>query len=74
MYKEEIKGILKRLKGNNFDFEQNLITDGYISSFDLIALIAEMEKQFFVRIPLESIQPESFNNLDSICELIMKYK
>ena len=67
---EEIKRILKRIKGDWFEEEEFLISGGFISSFELIKLINEIEKEFEVKIPLERIEPEQFNSINNIIELI----
>lgn len=66
----QVKQILKKMKGEYFDFEEDLITGGYISSFDTIRLIAEIEKKFSITVPVEIIEPESFDSIEKICTLI----
>ena len=70
--KQELKEILKQLKGEWFEEEENLVTSGYISSFELIRFIHEIEKKYCIKVPLEIIEPEAFNSFDEICELIEK--
>lgn len=74
MEKEDIKvGIincLKAIKDIAFIPSEDLVTGGYIDSFELMFLIGELEKYFHVKIPLISIEPERFNKIDSICALI----
>lgn len=67
---EKILQILKSLKGEYFDVKDNLITDGYISSFDLLALIDLLEREFDISIPVERITPEQFNSVDGILNII----
>lgn len=61
---------LKVIRGASFEQREDLITGGYIDSFGLLFLVEELEKYFRVKIPLETIEPERFNKVDSICELI----
>ncbi len=70
--KASIKKVIKKIKGEGFDYEKDFITGGYISSFDLIFLISELEKEFFITIPLDEIEPQNFNSVDEICEMLKK--
>lgn len=65
-----ITNCLKSIKGDSFDQSEDLITGGYIDSFELMFLIEELEKYFHVKIPLAFIEPERFNRVNSICELL----
>lgn len=58
-----------------FDFEdsEDFITDGYIDSFDLVALVAALEKAYGIKIRGTEIVPENFLNLDAIKNLLKKY-
>ncbi len=69
-YEEQIVEVLKIVKGPSFAEMTDLITGGYISSFDLIKLVSEIEKNFKIKIPLEKIELDAFNSVDSIGNLI----
>ena len=73
MSTEKIKEILKQIKGEYFDIEDNLISDGYINSFDLISLIDKIETNFGIKILLGELRPEDFDSVASISELIDGY-
>lgn len=64
--KKCIRICLKDIKGDNFEYENNLISGGLISSFEFFELITKLEKNFEIRFPLKSICPENF---DSICDI-----
>lgn len=66
----EIIKIIKKIKGENFSVTENLITDGHINSFDFLQLIFCLERSFDIKIPLEKIEPQSFNSVDKICDFI----
>lgn len=51
--------------------EKNLITDGYIDSFDIVTIIDKLEEEFDVNIPVESMVPENFESIDKINDLLM---
>ena len=69
-YYNDIKMALKKIKGEDFEIEENLITDGYLSSFEIIKVISELEKKLNIRIPLETVEIDSFNYLEDISRFI----
>lgn len=54
----------------DFELETNLIDDGILDSFDMVALVTEINEEFDVRIGIENLVPENFNSVESIMELI----
>ena len=74
MIKGTIKEILKSIKGDYFEIENNLLTDGYINSFDLIAILAKIEETFSVSIPIRDLRPEDFDSVTGICDIVNKYQ
>ncbi len=70
MTREDVKDVLKEVKGEAFDHETDLISGGWISSFDLIYLIEIIEEKNDIRIPLDMITPDQFNNVDDIWGLL----
>ncbi len=54
------------------DFETNerLIDDHILDSFDIVALIADINNEFDISIPAEEIIPENFNSAKALCALI----
>lgn len=57
-----------------FDFHesQNFIEDGYLDSFDIVSLIAELEEKFQISIDGLDIVPENFISCDAISHLVKK--
>lgn len=57
-----------------YDFKKsdNFIDDEFLDSFDIIALISEIEKQYNISIDAMDIIPENFETIDSIVILIEK--
>lgn len=57
-----------------FDFfsSSNFIDDGILDSFDIISLVAELDKEFNISIDGVDIVPENFDSLDSIQKLLIK--
>lgn len=71
-----MKKILDILQGirPEFDFtkSQDFIQDGYLDSFDLVALVTDIEKEYGIKIKGVDIVPENFSSLDSIKKLLGK--
>lgn len=68
---ERLIKILSELRPEvDFELETNLIDDGILDSFDMVALVTEINEEFDVRIGIENLIPENFNSIDAIMELI----
>lgn len=60
-----------------FDFSQegiNFIESGYLDSFDVITIIADLEEAFDVKIEGSAIIPENLKDIESIEKLIQASK
>lgn len=69
--KEKILEILKEINPyEDIDKESRLIEDGILDSLTLVILISELETAFTVKIPEDKLQPELFENVTKIEELI----
>lgn len=71
---DKIMRIVKHMKGDWFEEDENLVTDGYLSSYDLVKLVKEIEDSFLIKIPIETIEPEAFNSIKDICLIVEKFK
>ena len=70
---ERLIKILSELRPEvDFEAETNLIDDGILDSFDMVALVTEINEEFDVRIGIENLVPENFNSVDSIMRVIEK--
>lgn len=68
---ERLLKILNELRPEvDFNSETALIDDGILDSFDMVALVTEINDEFDVRIGIENLVPENFNSVSSIMELI----
>ena len=59
-----------------FDFSESddFIANGMLDSFDMITLVATLDKEYGISIDGVDIVPENFNNLQSIEALLSRYK
>ncbi len=73
-----MKALVEILNGirPEFDFSVpgDFIADGMLDSFDVITLVATLDKTYGISIDGVDIVPENFNNLQSIDSLLRKYK
>lgn len=70
---EKVLNILKEIRPE-YDFEssEDFVEDGFLDSFDVITVVAEIEKCFGVIIDGLDVLPENFSTIKSICELIQR--
>ena len=70
---EQIKKILTEIRPE-FDFESSsdFIEDGYLDSFDLFTLVAELDETFNISIDVLDIVPENFMSVETIAEVVKK--
>ena len=70
---EELLDILKSLHPDvDFEHETRLIDDGILDSFDIIQVVQDLNEAFDVEINVEDLEPENFNTIDAMMELIEK--
>ena len=72
--KEKIIKILTDIRPE-FDFNQeniNFIEEGMLDSFDLVALVTELDETFSISIAGIDIVPENFSSVDKIESLLKK--
>jgi len=72
-----MNALAELLKGirPEFDFtaSSNFIADGMLDSFDMVTLVATLDKTYGISIEGVDIVPEHFQNLDTIASLLKKY-
>ena len=72
---EELLVILKGVRADvDFENETGLIDDGILDSFDVVAIISEIDDRFGVQIRINELDPENFNSAEAIWNLIQKLK
>ena len=70
----KIENILKEIRPE-FEFAnvENFFDDGMLDSFDLVTLVASLDKEFKISIKGTDILPENFCNVQAICSLLERY-
>lgn len=70
----EMKQVLEILNSvrPDVDFmeEKALIDDEILSSFDIIAIVSELNVQFGIEIQVDDLLPENLNSIEAVMELI----
>ncbi|HXD00885.1 MAG TPA: acyl carrier protein [Verrucomicrobiae bacterium] len=68
-----IAHILKEIRPE-FDFtaSNDFMADGMLDSFDMVTLVATLDKTFGISIPGTEIVPENFQNIGTIEALLRK--
>ena len=71
--KEKLMKILKDLRADvDFEKEKKLIDDVILDSFDIVTLVSELNSEFDVEINVMDLEPENFNTVAAMMELIEK--
>ena len=71
-----MKKLLEILKGIrpdvDFENETALIDDGILDSFDVVAIISELDDAFDVQIRITELDPDNFNSAEAIWKLVQE--
>ena len=69
--KEQVLKILKGVRQDvDFEKETRLIDDSILDSFDIISIVSDLNDEFAIDITADELEPENFNTLDAIVELV----
>lgn len=67
----KLLALLQSIKPDvDFSKEKHLIDDGVLDSMDIVAIIAAINEEYDVQFPVMEIQPERFNTIEGIYEVI----
>lgn len=70
----ELIAILKTIRPElDFSQSQDFIADGLLDSFDVVTLVAALDKRFGISIQGVDIVPENLRNLQVMETLLRKY-
>ena len=73
--KEQLLEILTDIRPDvDFLNETKLIDDSILDSFDIIAIVQEMNDTFDVSVDADDLEPDNFNTVDAMVELIQSYQ
>ncbi len=70
---EKIMSILEGIRPDvDFANEKKLIDDEILDSFDIITIVSELNEAFDVEINADDLEPDNFNTVEAMLELISK--
>ena len=70
---EQVLQILSAVRPDvDFETETALIDDGVLDSFDIVAIVGDLNDAFGIEITVEELEPENFNSADAIHALVQK--
>ena len=72
---EEILAMLTELRPE-FDFtdSKDFVMDGFLDSFDIISIVSELNEAYDIEINVEDLEPDNFNTVEAMLELIEKLR
>ena len=56
----------------DFEKEDRLIDDDVLDSFDIIAMVSEINFEFDIELNVNDLKPENFNSAAALYDLIVK--
>lgn len=70
---EQLLAIMSEIRPDiDFETEDELIDADILDSFDIIAIVSEVNEQFGIEINVNDLLPENFNSARALYELIEK--
>ena len=70
---EELLRIMSEVRPDlDFEVEDQLIDDDLLDSFDIIAIVSDVNEEFGIEINVNDLLPENFNSAKALYELIVK--
>ena len=70
---EELLRIMNEIRPDlDFEVEDQLIDDDLLDSFDIIAIVSDVNEEFGIEINVNDLLPENFNSAKALYELIVK--
>ena len=70
---DKILEILKGIRPDvDFVSEKKLIDGNVLDSFDIISIVGEFNEAFDIEIDVEDLEPDNFNTVEAMQELITK--
>ena len=70
---EQILQILSEIRPEfNFEESDDFIEDGFLDSFDVVTLVAELDETFEISIDGLDILPENFSTIENIADVVRR--
>ena len=70
---EKLLKIMSEIRPDlDFEKEDRLIDDDVLDSFDIIAIVSEVNFEFDIELNVNDLKPENFNSAAALYDLIIK--
>ncbi|HAQ7747625.1 TPA: phosphopantetheine-binding protein [Enterococcus faecium] len=70
---EELLQLLKEIKNDvDFEHEKELVDSGLLDSIEIVNVIASMEEKYGFEISPEYIDPDNFQSVEAMWDMIQK--
>ena len=70
---EKLLKIMSEIRPDlDFEKEDKLIDDDVLDSFDIIAIVSEVNFEFDIELNVNDLKPENFNSAAALYDLIVK--
>ena len=70
---DKVLAILQQVRADvDFVNEKELIDNGILNSFDIVAIVSELSEAFDITITVDNLIPENFNSAEAIHALVEK--
>lgn len=72
---ERLLEILNDIK-EDIDYEkiEDLVDGEYLDSFDILQIISEVEDEYGISVPASEINPENFNSVKGLWDMIQRLR
>ena len=71
--RETVLEILEEIREDiDFENETKLADNRLLSSLDIVTIVSKLNDEFDVEISVEDLEPENFNSVDAMVELITR--
>ena len=71
--RETVLEILEEIREHiDFENETKLADNRLLSSLDIVTIVSKFNDEFDVEISVEDLEPENFNSVDAMVELITR--
>ncbi len=72
---DDLEKILEEIHpGIDYRHETALLDDGLLDSFNVIAIVTELNYKYGIKISISDLEPENFNSMQAIHSLVERYR
>lgn len=71
---DKLLNIIKQIKPENDLTQHNeLVNEGILDSIDIVSIITEIEKEYGIELNPEDIDPDNFQSVTRMYEMVLRY-